>query len=145
LGGRPGPGAGWNLVSAIPVAGYLGIVGKGGKYAGKAGDLARGLNKADDLGYTLGKAGRRATPGGITGYSPTTKTPYHGIDSAISHDGVGVAPKAILDAVRNPVKVIEQSGGRQKFVGKNATVVLNSKGEVITTWATSKAGWRVQP
>ena len=35
----------------------------------------------------------------ITGYTK------HGLNQAISRQGVGVSPQAILDAVKNPVKV----------------------------------------
>ena len=73
----------------------------------------------------------------LTGYTK------HGIEQAILNDGVGVAPRAILDAVRDPLRVIAQSGGRQLFVGRDAAVVLNAAGKVITTWARSHAGWRM--
>ena len=51
----------------------------------------------------------------------------------------------ILDAVKNPIKVVAQSGGRLKYVGKDATVVLNKAGKVITTWARNSAGTRIKP
>ncbi len=35
-----------------------------------------------------------------------------------------------------------QSGGRTRYHGANAVVVLNKDGKVITTYATSRAGWR---
>ncbi len=83
-------------------------------------------------------AGRVVAPQrAITGYTK------HGIDSAISHDGVGVSPRAILDAVKNPIKVLEQGGGRLKMIGKDATVVLNSARKVVTTWARNAAGYRI--
>jgi hypothetical protein len=66
----------------------------------------------------------------------------HGINQAISRDGVGVSSKAILDAVKNPMKVVNQADGAVKYVGKNATVILNKAGEVITTWARNSAGRR---
>jgi RHS repeat-associated protein len=69
----------------------------------------------------------------------------HGIDSAISHDGVGVSTRAILNTLKNPLKVVPQSGGRVKVVGKEAIVILNRAGKVITTWARSTAGTRIQP
>jgi hypothetical protein len=67
----------------------------------------------------------------------------HGLNQAISRDGVGVAGHAILDAVRNPIKTIAQSEGRVKYVGQNATVVLNEAGEVLTTYARNSNGWRI--
>jgi hypothetical protein len=67
--------------------------------------------------------------GKITGYTK------HGLNQAISRDnGRGVAIKYILDAVKNPKKVIQQSEGKVKYVGKNATVILNKDGKVITTY-----------
>lgn len=76
--------------------------------------------------------------GKITGYTK------HGINQAISRNGTGVSPKAILDAVKNPVKVIEQSGGRTKYVGSSAEVVLNAKGKVITVIAKTRAAHRIR-
>ncbi|HZG60676.1 MAG TPA: hypothetical protein VEY68_09460 [Anoxybacillus sp.] len=56
--------------------------------------------------------------------------------------GRGVSPKAILDAVRNPVKVVKQSEGKVKYVGKYAVVVLNKHGKVVTTYAKGSKGIR---
>lgn len=53
---------------------------------------------------------------------------------AISRDGVGESSKAILNVVKTGKKVI-QSGGRTKYTSKQAVVVLNKKGKVITTFA----------
>ncbi len=75
--------------------------------------------------------------GKITGYT------RHGINQAIGRDGgLGVAPSAILDTVKNPLLVVNQSGGKIMYTGKNSTVVLNKIGKVITTWATNRAGIR---
>ncbi len=78
-------------------------------------------------------------PGAISGFT------RHGLNQAISRDGVGVASRAMLDAVKNPVSIAGQSGGRFIFNGKNATVVLNEAGSVITTWARNSAGVRIVP
>lgn len=69
----------------------------------------------------------------------------HGINQAISRDGVGVSSRAILDALKNPVKVAVQKGGAVKIIGKDATVIVNQAGKVITTWARNSAGTRIQP
>jgi RHS repeat-associated protein len=67
--------------------------------------------------------------GKITGYTD------HGLKQAIGRDGGrGVHPEAILDAVRNPTKVVEQAGGTTKYIGEQGTVILNSEGKVVTTW-----------
>ena len=78
----------------------------------------------------------KATAGKITGFTK------HGINQAISRDGVGVSTKAIADAVANPIKVEAARGGAVKYIGQNATVVLNQAGKVITTWARNSAGRR---
>ena len=62
---------------------------------------------------------------GITGFTD------HGISRAIER---GIPPSAILDAVRNPIKVIPQAGGRTMYVGRHAVIILNSSGGVITLW-----------
>ena len=76
--------------------------------------------------------------GRITGYT------HHGKNQALGRDGgIGVSNNAIMGAVNNPVKPpIPQSGGRVKYVGQDATVVLNQSGQVITTWARNSAGVR---
>jgi len=78
------------------------------------------------------------TGGKITGYTK------QGSEQALGRDGgIGVSNKAITDAVNNPVKPpIPQSGGTTKYIGKDATVVLNQDGKVVTTWANSSAGTR---
>ncbi len=65
--------------------------------------------------------------------------------SVISHDAVGVSTRALLSALKEPIKVPIQSGGRVKIVGKEATVILNRAGKVITAWARSSAGTRIKP
>lgn len=64
----------------------------------------------------------------------------------MGRNGVGVAPKAILDAVKNPVKVkpqIDNLGRKStKYTGKNSVVVLNEIGKIITCWAKKSAFWR---
>lgn len=74
--------------------------------------------------------------GHITGYT------RHGLNQAISRDGVGVSPVAILEAVRNPLKVIQQISGTIRFQGPTATVILNQEGKVVSTWARSSEAWR---
>ena len=66
----------------------------------------------------------------------------HGMDSALTHDGHGVSAKAMQNAVRHPLDVVNQANGGIKHVGKNAVVVLNESGKVITTYPLNKLGWR---
>ncbi|MGQ0648341.1 MAG: RHS repeat-associated core domain-containing protein [Gemmatimonadaceae bacterium] len=99
--------------------------------------LVGGL-EAKGAGAAAGAA-RRAIAGRITGFTK------HGINQAISREGVGVSSRAILDAVKNPVKTVAQSGGRTMYVGRDANVVLNSAGEVITVIPRGSRGFRIQP
>jgi hypothetical protein len=47
------------------------------------------------------------------------------------------------DAVKNSTSPPEaQANGTFKYVGKDAVVVLNQEGKVVTTWARNSNGWR---
>lgn len=74
--------------------------------------------------------------------NPMTGFTEHGLSQALTREGHGVARKAILNAVKHPISIIDQGVRGVKYVGKLATVVLNSAGKVITTWATTRKGWR---
>lgn len=67
---------------------------------------------------------------------------HHGRESALTHDGHGVSARAMQNATRHPLKVVYQSNGGIKHFGKNAVVVLNKSGEVITTYPLNHLGWR---
>ena len=74
----------------------------------------------------------------------------HGINQAISRDGVGVTPGAIGDAIRSPIapvtRGVDQLGRPYfEFIGKQAVVWLNEAGKVISTYATTSAAWRLMP
>ena len=55
----------------------------------------------------------------------------HGINQAINR---GVPPSAILDALNNPIKIIPRPNGTVRYIGRNAVVVLNPAGGVVTLW-----------
>jgi len=74
--------------------------------------------------------------GKITGYT------RHGLNQAIGREGAGVSGRAILDAVKNPQSVVQQAGGKIKYIGRDATVITNSEGKIITTWPNGGAGVR---
>ncbi len=75
--------------------------------------------------------------GKITGWT------NHGLEQAETRDGGrGVSDAAIDDAVANPIGTKSQSGGRTRYTGKNAVVVLNKDGEIVTTYAKNSKGWR---
>lgn len=78
----------------------------------------------------------RSSVKAISGYT------RHGLNQAISRDGHGVSVRAIHNAVHNSQKIVAQSGGRVKYVGKNAVVVLNKNKQIITTYARNSKGWR---
>lgn len=90
-----------------------------------------------------------AIAGGINGYyqyQPTKINGFskHGINGAIDGKGHGVNERALLDAVKNPKQIIPQElRSKFKFIGKDSVVVLNKRGEVITTWARHRVAWRL--
>ena len=66
----------------------------------------------------------------------------HGLNQAISRNNHGVSVRAINDAVRRPVSIVKQAQGKKRYNGRDAVVILNKQGKVITTWAKNKNGWR---
>jgi hypothetical protein len=100
------------LTFGVPVAGGL-VVG-GEKLVGKTATVIK------KVGPEIKK---------IAGYTS------HGARQAIGRDGGrGVDLEAIFDVVKNPQQIINQADGAVKYIGKEATVVLNKIGEIITTW-----------
>lgn len=66
---------------------------------------------------------------------PITGHTQHGLmQSIMRNEGKGVHPAAIVDAVKNPQRIIQQTQGRIKYVGKDATVIVNQNGKIITTY-----------
>jgi hypothetical protein len=89
--------------------------------------------------------------------SPTAEPPFpppkqinglteHGAQRVDGRDGHGVNDSALQDAVEHPIGPPEyasdQYGGNYTYVGRDATVILNKDGKVITAWANSQDGWR---
>lgn len=105
-----------------------------------ASKAARAADKANDIS----KAGRAPAGIGASSLANGRITVYtkHGLNQAIGREGTGVSSRAILDAVKNPAQVIQQSGGRVKYIGQNATVITNSEGKTITTWPNGSGGLR---
>ncbi len=116
--------------------GYLASVAHGLEGAVVGALDASGVGEGE---AALGEEGGAAIEAEITGFTK------HGLAQAISREGVGVNEQAMLDAVNAPSKVIDQADGTTRFVGKDATVVLNREGHVVTTWANSSDGTRIQP
>ncbi len=67
----------------------------------------------------------------------------HGINKAISREGVGVHPRAILDTVRNPQRIVQRPGGITEYIGKTARVRLNRSGEIVTVIHRGSSGFRI--
>lgn len=78
--------------------------------------------------------------------APTSISSYsdHALQQVAGRDGgIGVSQAAISDAFANPTAiqyVPSKYGPTFKYVGQNATVVVNPQGNVVTTWGTSAAG-----
>jgi len=131
-----------NVVSAAGMAAGVGITGAAmanmvGHAAGD--DHVSPMNSGDSSGSGVGETTEgNNPPKEITGRTG------HGDQQALSRDsGRGVSDEAMNDAVQNPIRPPQpQPGGTYKYVGQNATVVLNSDGEVVTTWARNSGGWR---
>ncbi|WP_199545304.1 hemagglutinin repeat-containing protein, partial [Paraburkholderia kururiensis] len=82
-------------------------------------------------------AGTRA-PTLISSYSDHAQQQIAGRDG-----GIGVSQAAVDDAFANPTViqyVPSKYGPTFKYVGQNATVVVNPQGNVVTAWGTSAAG-----
>jgi RHS repeat-associated protein len=100
-------------------SGFMGAVGSTGI---KAGD------SFGELGTVVeSKAGK------ITGFiREGSKRPFHGLDQAITR---GVTTDVLKETVANPSVVLKQAGGNILYLTKQAAVVLNEAGKVVTTYA----------
>jgi len=102
-----------------------------------AGNATRGARAAEEAA---------TAPAKITGYAIDRDGFRHGLHQAISRDGgLGVSPQAMLDAVRTAQPQYQAARSTWKYVGDDATVVLNSRGQVVTTWSHGSQGLRNQP
>lgn len=63
---------------------------------------------------------------------------------AIDREGTGVSSRSILDAVRDPISKVTNENGVTKYIGNNATVILNNQGRVITTYPNNSNGYRCE-
>ena len=65
----------------------------------------------------------------ITGFT------RHGLNQVISRSGVGVSNQAMLSTLRNPSTAYSNIANRTtRYVGSNATVIVNQSGRVVTAW-----------
>jgi len=110
--------------------------------AKKAAEAGAAVAAVKDAAEAAAKAasgtGSGGPPGAITGFTP------HGEQQAQGRDGGhGVSDAAMDDAVKNPISSPEaQERGTFKYVGKNAVVILNSDGKIVTAWPRNSGGWR---
>ena len=125
----------------------LGAVGGMVYDAYQGNDFGTSIWEGVQAGFGIGAIAGAIIGGaaGYIGYQPTQITGFtkHGINNAISKNGHGVNERALLDTIKNPNKIVPQAfRSKFKFVGKDAVVVLNKTGKVITTWAKHRTGWR---
>jgi hypothetical protein len=67
----------------------------------------------------------------------------HGRERATGREGHGVNEAAMRDALNHPVRAYSDVERRTtRYVGRDASVVLNENGEVVTVWPRGKRGWR---
>jgi hypothetical protein len=71
----------------------------------------------------------------------------HGQDQINGRDGHGVNDDALQNAVDHPAsppsyQIDQQGRGAYLYQGKDATVVLNKDGQVVTAWPNNRQGWR---
>lgn len=109
--------------------------------------IVKNVDKTIDAGKTANKVifvGKAANKVDIVAPTKITGFTSHGTHSAISHNGRGVNQRAILDAVKKPTKLgYDSVRDTFKYVGRDAVVVLNKEGKIVTTWATNRNGFRL--
>ncbi|CAN5594360.1 hypothetical protein BH10PSE18_BH10PSE18_21930 [soil metagenome] len=132
--------------SVSPVTGQTtAAVAGGGASEGANGGVATAGGTANtvsgarlNMQLTAEEAAGTRAPATITSYSD------HAVTQIGSRDGgIGVSQAAVNDAFANPVSiqyVPSKYGPTFKYIGQNATVVVNSEGNVVTTWATNSTG-----
>jgi len=85
---------------------------------------------------TAGEAGGAGGGQPVRGFRGSQgPNPYHGLDQVIER---GVNPQAILKTVKNPTVAVTQGGGRTLYLTREAAVVLNSEGQVVTSWGAAQ-------
>ncbi|MFA5127360.1 MAG: RHS repeat-associated core domain-containing protein [Patescibacteria group bacterium] len=58
--------------------------------------------------------------------------PFHGLDQAITK---GVSPNVLLNTLKNPLITFKQSGDRTLYLTREAGVVLDNLGRLVTTYS----------
>lgn len=113
----------------VPAGKTMSAVGK----TESMGKLADGLRLGQNI-PSLGKVIENAS-GKINGFNHNGT--YHGLDQIISR---GVSPQTIADTIKNP---LARFAGRFERVGclsKEAYVVMDKTGQVVTSWTKNEFG-----
>ncbi len=131
-GGYPEDFIGPVLPAEPPVgAGAFGPAGEGGTFCPETEGAGNGSGREGNGG--AGEASQ--LPAGFTS---------HGWDQALNRDGVGVSDAAMQEALTHQ-GIPNPQRGSIVYTGEHAAVILNEDGDIITTWATDREGWRHPP
>jgi hypothetical protein len=111
-------------------------------FQGAVRPLGQAANDVADAGDGIISNMGRITKGAALGYTK------HGLNSAISHNDVGVSPAAILDALKvgvPPTLRADVRGATLAYKGSLATVIVNQQTRlIVTAWAITRNGRRLQ-
>jgi filamentous hemagglutinin len=144
-----------SVLCANEVAILAGEVAAGvnGMPAGTGGSVLNGVSSATNTaeGTANSVSGARlgmqlSAEEAAGAQAPTSISSYsnHALQQIAGRDGgIGVSQAAVDDAFANPTAiqyVPSTYGPTFKYIGQNATVVVNPQGNVVTTWGTSAAG-----
>lgn len=91
----------------------------------------------------LGAAAATGFRFAVTGFT------RHASHQVIARNGVGVSNRAILNTLRNPQQgslstISGRNAGTTKYIGNNASVVVNRNGQVVSAWARNSNGHRIK-
>ena len=103
-------------------------------------EVGTGGGKSSSLkvGAKVGKLGKivKPTSGKITGFfRKYAEKPYHGLDRIIER---GVSPEILQDTVLAPLIKFQQSGGKMLYLSKQAGIVLDNTGKVVTAYSSKQ-------
>jgi RHS repeat-associated protein len=126
------------VVCLATTACALGLISLIGSVPYVGPTIALVLLGAGTFGTSAGSAVQNQSPSRITSYSDEA------IGRVILRDGHGVSPQAILNALRTQIvdPIWQPETATWLLKGKDASIVVNSAGRLVTAWATNSAGWR---
>ncbi|MFA6252861.1 MAG: LamG-like jellyroll fold domain-containing protein [Patescibacteria group bacterium] len=103
--------------------------------AGSIAEKSSGKIASSLVGKSFGKLGTVVAneSGTITSLTrEEVAKPFHGLDQAITK---GVSPKTMLDTLKNPLITFKQSGDNLLYLSREAGVVLDKAGRLVTTYS----------